>query len=157
MKNQRPDMTSFCTLGIYALLLAGFLLLVLFGAGTYQKTVKSQRENEDRRAVLSYLSMTLRNHDHQQAVSVEPGPEGDVLVLTDRVGDDAYTTRIYQSEGMLLEEFAKSGTALGQGEIQSIGACSRFEIERMDGQDLCLRVEDGSVLVHLRSESGVSQ
>lgn len=157
MKNQRPDMTGFCTLGIYALLLAGFLLLVLFGAGTYQKTVKSQRENEDRRAVLSYLSMTLRNHDHAQAVTVEPGPEGDVLVLTDWAGDDAYTTRIYQSEGVLLEEFSKSGAALGQGEIQSIGWCGQFEIEQTDDRNLRLRVEDSSVLIHLRSGSGAGQ
>ena len=157
MKKQRLDMTGFYTLGIYALLLAGFLLLVLFGAGTYQKTVQSQRKNEDRRAVLSYLSMTLRSHDHQQAVAVEPGPEGDVLVLTDVYGDSAYTTRIYCTEGMLVEEFSKSGTDLGQGELQSIGACGRFEIKQLDDRDLRLQVEDGSVLWHLRSGSGAGQ
>lgn len=157
MKKQRSDMTGFCTLGIYALLLAGALLLVLFGAGAYQKTVSSREENEENRAVLSYLSMTLRNHDHSQAVTVEPGPEGDMLVITDTAGDSAYTTRIYLLAGELVEEFSREGTALGRGEQQRIGACSTFSIEQLSGGDLRFRVETGSVLMHLRSGSGDSQ
>lgn len=157
MKKQRSDMTGFCTLGIYALLLAGALLLVLFGAGAYQKTVSSREENEESRAVLSYLSMTLRNHDHSQAVTVEPGPEGDMLVIADTAGDSTYTTRIYLLAGELVEEFSREGTALGQGEQQRIGACSAFSIEQLGSRDLRFRVGNGSVLMHLRSGSGDSQ
>ncbi len=157
MKKQRSDMTGFCTLGIYALLLAGALLLVLFGAGIYQKTVASREENEASRAVLSYLSMTLRNHDHQRAAVVEPGPEGDMLVLTDQVGDSAYVTRIYLLDGELVEEFSRAGTEPGQGELQKIGACKTFSIEQLGDRNLRFHLEDGSVLMHLRSGSGESQ
>lgn len=157
MKKQRLDMSAFGTLGIYGLLLAGCLLLVLFGAGTYRQTVKSQRENDDQRAILSYLSMTVRNHDHEDAVTVQQGPEGDMLVLTDAAGNETYATRIYVAEGKLVEEFSSAEAAPGQGQRQIIGQCGEFSVEQLNGQELRLRLDTGSVLVHLRSGSGGSQ
>lgn len=153
MKKRHLDMTTVYTLGIYGLLLAGLLLLVLFGAGTYRRTVESQRENDNRRAVLSYLSMTLRNHDHLGAVAVEQGPEGDMLVLTDGEGEGAYATRIYLSGGRLVEEFSRADAAPGQGQVQSIGTCSQFDVEQLEDRQLRLRLDAGSVQVHLRSGS----
>lgn len=105
------------------------------------------------RAVLSYLSMTLRNHDHLGAVTVEQGPEGDMLVLTDGEGEGAYATRIYLSGGRLVEEFSRADAAPGQGQVQSIGTCSQFDVEQLEDRQLRLRLDAGSVQVHLRSGS----
>lgn len=157
MKKRRLDMTTFYTLGIYGLLLAGCLLLVLLGARTYGRTVESQRENDNHRAILSYLSTIIRNHDHENAVTIEQGPEGDMLVLTDEADGGIYATRIYLSEGQLVEEFSRAEAALGQGEKQIIGHCSTLEIKPVGDRSLRLCLDAGSVLVSLRSETGGGQ
>ncbi len=151
MKKRRFDMTTLYTLGIFALFLAAFLLLVVFGARTYGRAVESQRENQNRRALLSYLAVTVRNHDHQDAVSIEEGPEGDALVLQDEIDGVVYATRIYQSEGLLVEEYGRYGT---EGQRQTIGACAAFSVEQVSSQCLRVRLDVGSVLLHLRSTAG---
>ncbi|WP_434309841.1 DUF4860 domain-containing protein [Hominifimenecus sp. rT4P-3] len=157
MKKRRLDMTTFYTLGIYGLLLTGCLLLVLLGARTYGRTVESQRENDNQRAILSYLSTSIRNHDHENAVAIEQGPEGDMLVMTDEANEKSYVTRIYLSEGELIEEFSRAEADFGQGEKQSIGRCRILEMEWVGDRSLQLRLDEGSVLVSLRSEMGGSQ
>lgn len=151
MKKRSLDMTTVYTLGVFALLLAGFLLLVLLGAGTYGHVAESRERNNDQRAVLSYLSISVRNHDHENAVSVERGEEGDVLLLTNQAGGETYVTRIYLSHGELVEEVGRAGAEMGQQ--QTIGACARFEIEVLSRQCFRVRTDRGSVLLRLRSES----
>lgn len=152
MKEHRFDMTTAYTMGIFVLFLAGFLLLVLFGASIYGQTVDRQRENNSQRALLSYLAVTVRNHDHQGAVSVETGADGDVLVLTDEIGGASYATRIYLQDGALVEAYEKAGTNAAQ--LQTIGDCGAFSIERLGEDTLRIRLDTGTVLLHLRSGPG---
>ena len=154
MKKRRIHMTTGYTIAIFALLLVGFLLVVIYGARTYGNTVESQRENNNQRAVLSYISTNVRNHDHRGGVSVEQGPQGDMLVLKDEIGEAVYLTKIYVLDGVLMEEYGRDGMATGAGQLQEIGECGFLQMERQSAQRLWVRTDAGSMLLHLRSESG---
>ena len=81
MKREGSSPLGLYTIGIAALFLAGFFLLVVFGAGSYRNTVSAQNDNMASRALLSYLSTTVKGHDSAGAVRVEEGTEQ----LTDRL------------------------------------------------------------------------
>ena len=64
------------TIGIAALFLAGFLLLVILGARSYRDTVAGQSANMATRSLLSYLATAVKASDTADAVTVETGRRG---------------------------------------------------------------------------------
>ena len=150
MRKEHYSPIGFYTIGVAALFLAGFFLLVVFGAQSYRNTVAGQNGNMQTRALLSYLSTTVKAYDAADAVSLAEDPEvGRVLVLAD--GTSGYAVRIYHRDGILLEDYAAADTALRPEEAQQIGMTERFEAEKLPGDVLKLKTDAGSVLLHLRS------
>ena len=150
MKEQKSSPLGLYTIGIAALFLAGFFLLVVFGAQSYRNTVAGQNDNMHSRALLSYLSTTVKAYDAADAVSLPEDPElGRVLVLAD--GNSGYALRIYHRDGMLLEDYAAVDAALRPEEAQTLGETSHFDAAKLPGNLLRLETDAGSVLVHLRS------
>ena len=154
MKHSKSSPLGLYTIGIAALFLAGFLLLVVFGAKNYQSTVNVQNGNMETRSVLSYLATTVRAYDAAGAISVEETQEGACLRIAD--GDTGYALRIYQRDGELLEDYAPADAALQPEEAQPIGPTRTLDIQRLDGGLLRIRTDEGQVLLHLRSEEGRS-
>lgn len=141
-------------IGTAALFLAGFLALVIFGAQTYRSAVGVQSRNNRTRATLSYISSAVRAADAEGAVRVEDGVLKDgshsrVLILED--GDSGYSLKIYCKKGILMEEYSRTDAELLPSAGNAVGETERFEVEK-DGQLLRVRTDEGSVLLHLRSE-----
>ena len=150
MRKEHHSPIGFYTIGVAALFLAGFFLLVVFGAQSYRNTVAGQNGNMQSRALLSYLSTTVKACDAAGAVSLTEDPEvGRVLVLAD--GSSGYAVRIYHRDGILLEDYAAADTPLRPEEAQRIGETRQFEAEKPSGDVLKLMTDAGSVLLHLRS------
>ena len=68
---------------VAALFMAGFFMLVLFGAMTYRNTVRSQSENYNTRSLIAYLTTCARANDTAGALSVSDSEYGQVLELLD--------------------------------------------------------------------------
>ena len=153
MKNRAESPLGLYTVGIAALFLAGFFLLVVFGAQSYRATVLSQGGNNDTRAVLSYLSTAVHAADERGAVHVRHGAEGTELRLDD--GDTGYALRIYLSEGELVEEYARADAPRGSAEVHAIGRTTTFDIRGEGAGTLRVFTDAGEVLLHLRSGGGV--
>ena len=141
-------------IGIAALFLAGFLMLVIFGAQTYRNTVGVQADNNETRATLSYITAAVRASDAMGAVRVtetllSDGTDTQVLELAD--GDTGYALRIYCRGGQLLEEYARAEAPLEPSASNVIGDTGIFEAVK-DGGLLRVRTDEGSVLLHLRAE-----
>ncbi len=154
MKRENSSPLGLYTVGIAALFLAGFFLLVVFGAQSYRSTVSGQNRNMHSRALLSYLSTTVKASDSAGAVSVLDHPEyGQVLCLED--GDSGYALRIYRHDGMLLEDYAEDIAELRPEDAQRIGETATFAVSR-DGGLLKLETDAGTVRLHLRSEGGLA-
>ena len=154
MKIRSDSPLGLYTVGVAALFLTGFFLLVVFGAQSYRNTVLGQSGNNDTRALLSYLATAVRAGDERGSVRVVHSAAGTELCLDD--GDTGFTRRIYLSDGVLVEEYARIEAARGETEAYPIGPTSRFDVETPDGGTLRIFTDAGETLVHLRSEGGVA-
>lgn len=138
------------TIGIVGLFLIGFFMLVIFGARSYQGTVASDSGNREERAILSYISTSIRDNDSRGAVSIRESGYGDLLEIRD--GDTGYSLKIYQYEGKLMEDFGKAGAEPDLKNDQVIGDCSSFELDMPRNDIVTVKTEQGKILVNLRSE-----
>lgn len=135
------------TVGIAALFLLGFLLLVIFGAQTYTNTVESQYGNNDTRSILSYLAAAVKSCDAEDYVYVQDRDGRQVLVLEDGSG---YALRIFCEDGQLLEDYGRTGSDLQPEEAQIIGPTQAFDV-RLDDGTLRIETDEGISILHLRS------
>ena len=149
MKQSERSPLGLYTIGIAALFLAGFFLLVVFGAGSYRGTVAGQNDNMQSRALLSYLSTTVKGYDARGAVAISAGAEGSVLTLLD--GESGYALRVYLKDGALVEDYAPVEAPLRPEEGQIIGRTAVFTAERTKADLLTLTTDAGQVLLRLRS------
>jgi len=137
-------------IGIVGLFLAGFFLLVVFGAKSYGNIVAAQNGNMETRATLSYISTSVKGSDSAGAVEIMDSEYGHVLIIND--GDTGFALRIYRCNGELVEDFAASGAGLSPENSQVIGETQVFEVERPCSDMLIVRTDEGRVILRLRSE-----
>ncbi len=137
-------------IAVTGLFLAGFFLLVVFGAQSYRRAVELQEDNANTRILESYLATAVKGSDRSGSVTVlREGAYAPVLVIAD--GETGYALHIYQDGGKLLEDYSPAGDSPSPERSQKIAETSRFDIlER--GNLLELRTDAGRVLVKLRSE-----
>ena len=143
-KNRDGSIQEYYTLGITALFLLGFLLLVTFGAMIYQNSVASQSHNNETRSLLSYL-LTSAKANVNGDISVQHNEDGDVLVIPD--GDTGFATYITQNEGWLKEVYAQEGRPFSLSAANPIGKTELFEIEEK-GDVIYIRTDEGRVVIH---------
>ena len=149
MKENGRSGLGLYTVGIAALFLAGFFLLVVFGAQSYRKTVGGQNGNMHSRALLSYLSTAVKACDAEDALQITEDPDyGKILVLLD--SGSGYAQRIYCADGKLVEDYAPANAPLRPETAQIIGETVCFEPEQPERNLLTVRCDAGEVLLHLR-------
>ena len=83
MKQSQKNPILLLSVGIAALFLLGFLLLVTFGARSYREVVESQYGNMDERALSAYITTSVKANDSRGALRAEDSEYGQVLVVTD--------------------------------------------------------------------------
>ena len=154
MKREKGSPVGLYTIGVAALFLAGFFLLVVFGAQSYRGTVNGQNDNVRTRTLLSYLATVLHGSDTRGAVAVEETEDGPILHVTD--GSTGFELRIYRHDGSLVEDYAAAGSPLRPEGAQTIGETERFVVERPADDLLRIGTDAGDVLLRLRSEGGAS-
>ena len=149
MKQSGKNPVLLLSVGIMALFLAGFLLLVVFGAGSYRDVVDSQYDNMDERGLTAYIAASVKANDSRGAVSVESSEYGQVLVVSD--GETGYALRYYRFGGQLVEDFAKDGSPLSPDGAQIIAPTEVFSVERGENGLMTLTTDAGRTLLCLRS------
>lgn len=146
MKQERRTWSGMSTIAITVFFLVCFLSLILFGTNIYRGVAESHTGNNNRRAVLSYLLTISRTNEAD--VKAEEGAYGDMLVIAD--GDTGYSTRIYQYEGSLVEDYGRSGGELYPSDASRIADNSMFEIEEISDDLLMITTDKGIVYIHVR-------
>lgn len=141
------------TIGIAALFLLGFFLLVVFGAQNYRGAVTAQHANNDSRVLLSYVSTCLKGSDSTGCVRLEEKDGTSVLTIAD--GESGYASRLYLWEGNLVEDFAETGAPLNPDDAEIIGQTSVFTVEKVGENLLSVTTDAGSSLLCVRSEGGI--
>ncbi len=149
MKKTEKNPILLLSVGLSALFLAGFLLLVIFGAKSYRDIVSSQYGNMDARSLTAYLSASMKANDSLGAVSAEETGYGTALVVTDP--ETGYALRYYQYEGHLLEDFAPADSPLDPKEAQQIAPTQIFEVKRISQDVFSVTTDAGRTLLRVRS------
>ncbi len=140
---------AFYTIAIVGLFLAGFFLLVVFGAKSYSASAVMQNDHMEMRALSAYIATSIKGSDSTGAVQIEQGP---VLVIAD--GDTGYAKRIYQSAGNLVEDYARADSALRPDQAMVIAPTAAFNVEQPAANRLVVTTDEGRTLITLRSEGG---
>ena len=141
-------------IGVAALFLAGFLLLVIFGAQAYRETVAVQSANNTNRALLNYFVTCVSTSDSGGNLSIEESEYGPVVVIPD--GSTGYGLRIYCVDGLLLDDYAALDAALMPDVESPIARTQVFLPELLSDDLLRVTTDAGSILVHVRSEGNTS-
>lgn len=143
------------SLALFVLMLGCVLLLAMFGAQVYGALTQSQNRNKAVRASLSYVAARLRTADEAGAVSVEPGPQGDALILSDIGADTGYETRIYVYDGQLVEEYTAEQNEYDPASAQAVAQTDTFTVEK-DGNLFTVTTDRGTVRVYLHTGEATS-
>lgn len=151
MRTPKDSPLGLYTMGICALFLAGFLLLVILGAQTYRSIVDGQEMNNRTREQLSWLSAVIRANDREGAIYLsESTASGDepVLVVEDGSG---YASRIYRTDGYLVEDYAAVDAELDPGDALKIGRTGLFQVDlKPEEGELYVTTDEGSIFLTLR-------
>ena len=113
------DILSTATIAVMFIVI---LLLVMFSASAYRSATEVQSENNSKRALLAYVTASIRDSSGKIRIISQDGCEGLALKTS------GYERRIYMKDGELLEEYAAAAAALAPGEALVIGETDKFEI-----------------------------
>lgn len=136
--------------GLSALLLFGvfaacLMLVLLTGAGSYQRLTQRDQLAYDRRTCVQYIAAKVRQSDRVGAVAVEPFGDAVALTLSEDIEGQEYVTRIYAYDGYLMELFSARDVMLEP----EAGA------QIMPVKELSVQLDDGRVLLTCVDQAGV--
>ncbi len=142
------------TIILFVLFVSVMLIAILIGTSVFSALRTTDAQIEDSRLSLVLIPNIIRATDEANAVSETTGPEGRALVLTERLDTGTYETRIYEHEGMIVQEYAIAGTELSPDNADPIVASDMFEFNFKNGI-LTIVTDDGETSVAIRSLIGV--
>lgn len=151
MRQDNRSPVIYITMGIASFFLAGFFMLVVFGAQTYRGIVEGQTRNNHTRELLGYLATCAKAYDSEGSVTVsyEGFGDGPVLVIAD--GDSGYALRIYKYEGALVEDYGELEAELNPGLAMVVGETGIFAVREISENTFEVTTDAGVVLFHTRS------
>lgn len=152
MRRSFSQATPAFSLALFALMLGCILWLTALGAGLYGRLEASRSANEQTRAALGSLVTRIRSSDVTGAIRLDSGPEGDMLVLTDR--ESGYQFRIYLADGWLVEQFCSADAATDPADAQRLAQAREFTAQWVTSSLLQLTVDGNTADAALRSAGG---
>ena len=153
LKDKKTTPLGLYSIGIAALFLLGFFLLVVFGAQNYRNAVTAQHANNDSRVLLSYVSTCLRSCDEAGCVQIAQEDGSSVLIIED--GDSGFASRLYLADRHLVEDYAETGAPLDPEYAEIIGETGVFVVEEVEDGLLAVTTDAGRSLIYVRSKGGV--
>lgn len=151
LKNRnRPVVDILFLLALFSVFLISALFIVLFGARIYRNTASGMNENFKSRTVISYITEKIRQHDHEEGVSVIDYNGTPVLRLADEIEDSLYYTYLYEDDGYLAELTAKSDFEFNKSGGQKIVKTDGFTIEAVSDAlfKISLNISDGQTMTY---------
>lgn len=133
-----------------------FLLITLFvGMQVYSFINSSREASDDTRLGLSLITNSVRMNDAVDAIGVGNGPQGNALVLTERLDSGSYETRIYLYQGMIVEEYAIAESPYTPAKARELVESDSFEFDYANGL-LSIYTDQGTAYVAIHSKGGSS-
>ena len=129
-----------------AVLFIVILLLVVFSAVSYQGATDGQKANDDKRAVLSFVTTAVHNNGKGE---VQPKDFAGAPGLVIQDGDTGFEQRIYMKDGKLLQEYGRSGDMVDPEHALEIGRVKEFAVDYAAEGVLRIRTDLGTSYVSI--------
>lgn len=146
---------SYHTFAVVLMVVFFLVMMICLTAGvSMYRSVASMKSQSDTLHLESGLMTSIVHMgDSAQAVSKADGPEGEALVLVERLASGTYETRLYHYQGAVVQEYAIAGHDINPENAITIVDSGTFEFSYQDGL-LTLVTDDGPFHVALRSDQG---
>lgn len=130
-----------------AVLFLVILLLVVFGARSYQHGAESQYANDTQRVVCAYIATAVKDNDGGEVTPMEfDGLPG--ISIAD--GDTGFTHKIYLADGALMEEYTKADMPVNPQAASKIGQTRQLQIRYISDDLLEIKTDKGVSYVNVR-------
>jgi len=129
--------------GAFVLLLFGIfavcvLMVLLTGAGSYQRLTERDSASYSRRTAVQYVAAKVRGADAAGCVTVSDfagdADGGDTLFLKETVDGADYCTRIYYDDGYIRELFTAADAAVSPEDGEKVLAARGLSFSAADGR-----------------------
>ena len=154
---EKTSPLGYYTIGIAALFLLGFLLLIIFGAQVYQDTVANQDQNDTTRALRSYLVTCTRSASADDVELKDGGADIDGQILVIRDSGTDYGLQVFLQDGQLMEVYGRLGEDPDPASAQPIAATQVFEVEQIAEGAFAVTTDEGRTLLHVRAAAGEAE
>jgi hypothetical protein len=99
-------------LSLFCLFALSSVVLILFGADIYQKTVSSMDSNYASRTSVAYITEKIRQSDQYDSIYIDDSLGYERLMMTQEINGITYATSLYEYDGYLYELFARTDIEL---------------------------------------------
>ena len=138
-------------MALLALFLLALLGAIAFGTQVYQRLNERSGAAADARSPLGVIVNAVRATDAPGSVERGDGPEGDALVLVERLETGTYETRFFLCDGWLVEQYAVAGAPYEADGATRLAEAGSFSFELDDGM-LTVSCDAGIARAALRSQ-----
>lgn len=138
------DILSTMTIAILFLVI---ILLVVFSASAYRQATDGQQENDNSRAVLSYVVTAVKDNI---TADIRPKSFSGADGLSISSDDMEYERKIYVKDGKLLEEYGVKGKEISPESALKIGKLKEFEVKYIENDLLEIRTDKGTSYVRTK-------
>lgn len=111
-ENSRHMIDILFVLSLFCVFAVSSVILILFGADIYKKTVSSMDHNYSTRTSVAYISEKIRQSDIYDSIYIDDSKGYERLMMTRNINGTTYATSLYEYDGYLYELFARTDIEL---------------------------------------------
>lgn len=147
MKDRGNQASSIMSMIIMGVLFLAMLMIVVFAASGYRTSVQTQKENNDMRAALGYVSTAVKANNTDD-IRLEMIDGVNTLVITDHIS--GLEQHIYWRDGQIIENFGAVGYEFYKDGETVIGNAEQFEMSMAEDSLLMVRTSFGDSYIYLK-------
>lgn len=102
MQKEKSIVDIIFIIAVFGVFLLSTLLVVLYGAKVYKKTVSDMDVNYSSRTALAYVSEKIHQHDYRNGIEIVSINDEPILKFNE-AGNNDYCTYLYSYDGYLKE------------------------------------------------------
>ena len=152
--DEKPASSHAFTIALMAVFFVIMMGCLAAGVTMYSNVSALHAQANDIHLQSGLLANTIRVNDAAAAYEVGTGPEGDALVLVERMDIGTFETRVYHYQGAIVQEYALAGRPYNPANATKIVDSSTFEFA-FENDLITVTTDEGTWQVALRSPQDV--
>lgn len=143
-ENTRHIIDILFVLSLFCVFAVSSVVLILFGADIYEKTVAAMDSNYASRTSVAYITEKIRQSDHYNSIYIDDSMGYERLMMTRDIDGLTYATSLYEYDGYLYELFARTDLELPIDAGQQVIAISNLDFDLVSDSLLRISFTDES-------------